>query len=370
MSPRSAPRGGGGASTISRRCHRPTRRSVNQPSAQPVAQPVSHPGDGSVRVSVALGTVTVLLTLLGWSSIPLFLRHFAESIDPWTSNGWRYGFSALVWLPVLVAASLLRPGRGLPRGLWIAAIVPSVVNAAGQVCFTWAHYRIDPGLLTFGLRTQLIFVAIGAWILFPRERAVIRTRSYLIGALLLLGGSAGVLLGPGVEFSAAHVEGVLLAIGSGLLFAAYGLAVRKYMDGMHPVIAFAVICQYTAGAMVLLMLLFGDSWGLTALELGTEQFLFLLLSAIVGIAIGHVFYYVAITHLGVAVAAGVLQLQPFIVAIASRIVFGETLTWVQWTAGFVAVAGALLMLGVQRLMAKRKVVPRDAPTTAEGESGS
>jgi len=317
-----------------------------------------------------MGTITVLMTLIGWSSVPLFLRHFAESIDPWTSNGWRYGFSALVWLPVLVAGSLLRNGKGLPKGLWTAAIVPSIVNAAGQVCFTWAHYRIDPGLLTFGLRTQLIFVAVGAWFLFPRERAVIRTRSYLVGAALLLAGSAGVLLGPGVEFSVAHVEGVTLSIASGFLFAAYGLSVRKYMDGMHPVLAFGAICQYTAAAMVALMILFGDRFGLTALDLGTEQFLFLLLSALIGIAIGHVFYYVAITHLGVAVAAGVLQLQPFLVAIASRIQFGETLTAVQWTAGFVAVAGALLMLGMQRRMAQRRAVPRDAPTVAEGESGS
>ncbi len=48
----------------------------------------------------ATGAMTVTLTLIGWSSVPLFLRYFADSIDAWTSNGWRYGVSALLWAPV------------------------------------------------------------------------------------------------------------------------------------------------------------------------------------------------------------------------------------------------------------------------------
>src|SRR5262245_28336924 len=62
------------------------------------------------RPSTSLGMVTLVLTLLGWASVPLFLRHFADLIDGWTSNGWRYGFSALVWLPVLIVAWF---GKGL-----------------------------------------------------------------------------------------------------------------------------------------------------------------------------------------------------------------------------------------------------------------
>jgi hypothetical protein len=58
----------------------------------------------------------ILLTLAGWTSIPLFLRDFAHgpfAIDAWTANGWRYGVSALLWAPVLVLG-LWR--RNLPQG--------------------------------------------------------------------------------------------------------------------------------------------------------------------------------------------------------------------------------------------------------------
>ena len=339
-----------------------------------------------------MGVITVVLTLVGWASVPLFLRHFAESIDFWTSNGWRYGFSALVWLPVLVGWSMLG-GRGLSGSLWRAAIVPSIVNAAGQVCFTAAHYYIEPGLLTFGLRTQLVFVAIGAWMLFPAERAIIRKRGYLIGAgLLIVGMSCVILMSPtppetahreaasGVAAaggaggawgeSASKAIGVTLALCSGMLFAAYGLSVRKYMHGVNSVLAFATICQYTAAAMVALMFIFGRNWGTDPLSFTGAEMVKLLGSALIGIAIGHVFYYFSIARLGVAVTAGVLQLQPFLVAIGSYIFFREVLSAPQWLGGVIAVSGAMMMLSVQWRASKAKPMIEKPLAIAEGESGS
>jgi drug/metabolite transporter (DMT)-like permease len=309
--------------------------------------------------SSLVGITFIVMTLLGWSSIPLFLRHFAESIDPWTSNGWRYGFSALLWLPVLLVAA---GRRRLPRGLWPAAIVPSCFNALGQITFTYSHYKIDPGLLTFGLRTQIIFAAAGAYLLFPIERAIVRSPLYLAGGVLVILGTSGTLLLGGNEITGDYALGLVLAITSGMLFAGYGLAVRKYMVGMNSVLAFAAISQITAVALVILMLWRGTDFGLTAWRLPAGQFNLLLLSAVIGIALGHVFYYMSIARLGVAVSAGVLQLQPFGVAVGSYLLFNEVLSAGQWTSGFVAVAGAIAMLAVQwRLSHRRR---RDARAAA------
>lgn len=317
--------------------------------------------------SAALGVITVVLTLLGWSSVPLFLRHFRDAIDDFTSNGWRYGFSALLWAPVLIVLAFRKQ---LPRGLWKAALIPSLFNAVGQACFTRAFYFLDPGLVTFGLRCQLVFVALGAWILFKPERVIIRTAGYLIGiVLLLLGTSAVLLLGENV-FHVAHLTGGILAVGSGLLFACYGLSVRKFMHNINPIIAFAAICQLTGAAMVALMLFAGRRFGADVLDLPSNQIMLLLVSAVIGIAIGHVFYYISIARLGVAVTAGVLQLQPFIVAIGSLSLFNERLSFWQWAGGCLAVSGAMLMLNVQRRLSRRKHVSLKPVEIAEGESGS
>jgi len=301
---------------------------------------------------LAFGAVTILLTLLSWSSVPLFLRYFADEIDAWTSNGWRYGAAALIWAPLAFFAT--RTGRA-PRSTWKSALVPSVFNATAQVCFTWAHYMIDPGLLTFGLRVQIICVAIGAYLLFPGERRVIRSAAYLIGFTLVLVGVLGTALLGETSFTGAHAFGFILAALSGALFAGYALAVKRCLTGTNPVLAFAIISQYTGAAMVALMLLLGASAGagaITALTAG--QFWLLLFSAVIGIALGHVFYYIAIDRLGVAVSSGVIQLQPFLVAVGSYFLFDEALTAPQWISGSIAVGGAMLMLSAQRRLNRQR----------------
>ncbi len=291
-----------------------------------------------------MGVVTILLTLLGWSSVPLFIRHFAQSIDIWTSNGWRYGFSAFLWLPV-VCWGLYK--GGLPAGIWRRSVVPSLMNAIGQVAFAWSFYKIDPATATFGLRTQIVFVAVGAYLLFPSERRLLRDPRMWVGmGMVALGVGGTIYFGHGLP-RGDQALGVVLAIGSGLFFAAYGLAVRHYMHGYHPVTSFAVISQYTAGVMVALMLALGERWGAGALDLPPGQIALLLVSSIVGIALGHVFYYISIARLGVAVSSGVIQLQPFIVSLGQTALGWQSLTMPQWGSGLVAVGGAITMLAVQ-----------------------
>jgi drug/metabolite transporter (DMT)-like permease len=144
---------------------------------------------------------------------------------------------------------LLAARRGsLPKGLWRAALVPSLVNALGQVTFTWAHYRIDPGVLTFGLRTQIVFAAVGAYLLFPAERPVIRSLAYLGGILAVGVGTSGAVLLGEEPLGAARVSGIVLSIASGLFFAGYGLSVRKFLGGVRSILAFAAISQITAAS--------------------------------------------------------------------------------------------------------------------------
>ena len=293
-----------------------------------------------------LGVATVVLTLVGWSSVPLFIKHFAPLIDGWTQNGWRYGFIALIWMPVVIVG--VYRGR-LPKHIWRAAVWPAVFNSIGQICFTFAHYMIDPGLLTFALRAQIVFVTFGAAILFIPERRVIGSRWFIFGLALVLGGTVFTIFQDEGFGEQSNTLGVAIAIAAGGLFAAYALAVRRCMQGIPAITSFAVISQYTAGAMIVLMLLFGDRMGLTAItDLDLHGFVLLLFSAIVGIALGHVFYYISIERLGVAVSSGVIQLQPFGVCLGSLMIFGETLKVAQWVGGGAAVVGAGVILLVQR----------------------
>jgi drug/metabolite transporter (DMT)-like permease len=227
-------------------------------------------------------------------------------------------------------------------------LVPSLFNCVAQVCFAWAPYFINPGLLTFLLRLQILFVAAGAYILFPVERPVMRTLRYRIGLIVVFLGSVGTVLLRGEIPRGGTAFGVLLGFLSGVLYGGYALSVRRNMRGVHSVVAFAAISQYTALGMVGLMLAFGQDYGRRAWMLSQGQFALLVVSAFVGIALGHVFYYIAIARLGVAVSSGIIQLQPFFVGVASYFLFDERLTTAQWLSGVAAMCGAVIMLTTPR----------------------
>jgi len=199
----------------------------------------------------------------------------------------------------------------------------------------------------------MVVVAIGAAIMFPLERMAIRKPSFLAGLALVILGTAGTIAFDEGFGSEANTVGVLLALAAGSGFACYALAVRKCMVGINSMYAFAAISQYTAGSMIVLMLVFGERSGITAIEMPTDKIIWLLVSSVIGIGAGHVLYYISIARLGVAVSAGVIQLQPFVVSILSYIWFGDVLKWNQWVAGGMAVAGAVTMLAVQHITTQR-----------------
>lgn len=323
-----------------------------------MSTPDQHPAPALSR-GTAIGTIT--LTLLGWSSIPLFLKFFTDKIDPWTANGWRYTCSALIWLPIL----LLHYRRGTtPRGLWKAAFLPSCFNALGQALFALAPYYIDPGLMTFSLRLQIVFVSIGAATLFPLERALLRRPAFLVGLVtVVLATLFTVAARPGAFESVDATDhktiiGVLCAVGSGFFYACYAITVRRQMSHLPAFTAFAAVSQWTAVFLLVPMLLFAKDFGVHALDLSGRDFFLLILSAVIGIGLGHTLYFYSIARLGLAVSSGVVQLQPIIVSLASMLIFKEALSTGQWIGGAVAVSGAIWMLVVQHRVAASMQTPR------------
>lgn len=352
----------------------PRRDAHPRPPAASTPGATTAPPGGSLvptRSPWARGVPLILGTLLSWSSIPLFLRFFARPdpatgealIDAWTANGWRYGLSALFWLPLLFVA--FRRGR-LPRGIFVAAAVPTFFNAVGQTAFAWCPYFLDPGFFTFVFRVQIVFVAFGAYLLFPGERAALRSWRFWLGVLLVAGGSAGLVVfgGGGRGLGTTHsLWAILLAVSSGALFAGYGLAVRKFMHQYPAVLAFGVICQYTAVCVVVLMLILGKGHGAGVLSFSPFNWFMLVASSLIGIALSHVAYYAAIQKLGVSVSMGIIQLQPVLTASASVLLGWEHLTPLQWCAGVVGVTGALLVLAAGMQAASK---PTGTPPSGGG----
>jgi drug/metabolite transporter (DMT)-like permease len=314
----------------------------------------------SIRHDRTFGVLCVVGTLVGWASILLFLRALAPYLDAYTTNGWRYGVSALLWLPLLITSA--RRGT-LPEGIWWRAIPPSVFNCLGQILYAMVVYYIGPALGGFLIRVSIISSTLGAFILFADERMLLRSRLFWAGMLAVIGGSIGTVFLGSAPIRGANAIGIILGACSGLLFGFYGVGVRYFMKGIPAMISFSVISLYTSAGLVALMLFSGRNHGLDVLHLSAFNLLLLFSSAIIGIAICHVSYYAAISRLGVAVSTAIVQLSPFLCAIGSLLLYHEVLTQGQWFSGFLMIGGAMCLLAAEQ---KRHRVPmRGFPVIAD-----
>lgn len=308
------------------------------------------------------GISFVVGTLIGWASILLFLKHLVPYLDAWTTNGWRYGVSALLWLPLLLNGA--RKGT-LPKGIWWRAVPASLFNCAGQVLYAKMPYYIGPGLGGFLIRVALVSSTIGAFVLFADERVLLRSRLFWAGMTAVVAGSIGTVFLSDAPIGDATATGILLGASAGAFFGLYGVCVRYFMRGIPSMTSFSVISLYTASVLVALMIAFGESHGLRVMDLSLKNWFVLILSALIGIAICHVSYYAAIARLGVAVSTAVVQLAPFLCAIGAYIWFEEVLSRWQWLSGFVMIGGAMLLLAAEQKRPRAKTTQEPALDVGE-----
>ncbi|OWY71191.1 hypothetical protein B7486_11355 [cyanobacterium TDX16] len=320
---------------------------------------------GESRESRASGITYIVLTLVGWSSVLLFLKHLTPYIDAWTANGWRYGMSALLWLPVLLVGAR---GGTLPEGIWRRALVPALFNCMAQVCFAQAPYYIGPGLAGFLLRINIVFSTAGALILFADERPLARSPMFWGGLVLVVAGSIGTVLMGSTPLVGGTATGVILGLGAGAFYGLYGVSVRYWMHGIRPMVSFGAISLYTAAVMVSLMIVISPGRGAGVFGLSGFNWMILVMSALIGIALGHVFYYSAIARLGVAISAAVVQLAPFITGVASVLIFGEVLTSWQWMFGAIMLMGAGTLIHSER--SRRMATTFEPELSAAREGGN
>ena len=74
----------------------------------------------------------------------------------------------------------------------------------------------------------------------------------------------------------------------------------------------------------------------------------LIASSVLGVAIAHGLFYVALQRIGVAISSLVLMSAPVITVLGSAVVLGERFTLGQWIGGLLLIAGASLALWSQR----------------------
>jgi drug/metabolite transporter (DMT)-like permease len=278
------------------------------------------------------------LSVLVFGVVPILLKYFTGHIDGWTANGVRYGVSALLWLPFV-----LRNRQNVPaaRNPWRDALVPSAINIAGQCTWGWSPYFNDASVLGFITRSSFLFaIVFGFWVL-RAERPLAHRPGFWLG---VAGTGAGVILmyAGGVGRGSTTPAGLLLLLLTSAAWGGYAVTVGKYMQGYSVRLAFGIVSIYTTAGLLPLMFLFGDTRQLGGLD--SMQWIMLVVSGWLGVALGHILIFRVIQGLGPIVLNAGQSVTPFATALLALAFLGERLSMTQWIGGSVLIGSCMLVL--------------------------
>ncbi len=290
--------------------------------------------------SFSLAIASMLLALFFWAIIPLFLEHFTHLLDPWTANGARFFFAAAFWSP-FVAKAMRRMAPAERSAAWKAALVPAAAHGASQVFFGIAPYYNNATMLNFGCRLSIPFATLFGFWLLKSERPLARSPVFWAGLACAMGGFL-LMFEKGFGTDSTSVPGMLSLLGFAAAWGLYVVFVRRNLSGYPVHLAYGVVSLLTCIPLVILMFWMGD-WP-ALLRLPLDQWLWLILSALIGLTLGHVFYYRAIQTIGPIASEGGMLLIPFQTAILAHFLLGDRLSPAQWAAGGVLILGCTLLL--------------------------
>lgn len=294
------------------------------------------------------GTAFLLGSVLCWGAVPVLLRSLTGSLDAWTANGFRYPLSAVIYWPVLIMA--YRSGA-LTAQTIARCTIPALLALGGQVFWALSPYYLPAGAISFFVRFSLLWSLIAAMILFADERRLLTIPRFYLGILLTVSGFAILATGK-LRFDEDVTSiGIVIILICSVFFGFYAVSVRQFLQGIHPVIAFGVVSQIVSAGTLFGMFSLGQYEDLLVLR--QRDWIVLVGSSILGIALGHAFLYSSVRRLGAAVTSGAQTTTPFFTAFLAAIMLGESMSGMAWIGGVTMVAGALTLILAQNQLIRR-----------------
>ena len=297
---------------------------------------------GNHTQSRSKGYAAVFATVLIWSLPSLFQFFLNRYYDVWAQNFYRYFIACLAITPLLLR-QVRRGGPKIDMKAIAICLVPCIPNVVHQITQVMALFYMGPGVYAVFARTSVIFTALLALIFFPEERYVIRQSQFQIGTLIGLVGAFGVIwFQAGAQDRHISFAGLFIAFTATFCWALYGVLVKRPSAQLGSIRSFGIISFITSALLLPLTLAFGKID--TPLHVGMQVNFILVISAVTCITLAHVFYYVAIHEIGVALAQSLQLLCPAGALGLSALIFHERLTRPQLLSAILLLFGAFLAM--------------------------
>lgn len=212
----------------------------------------------------------------------------------------------------------------------ITALLLAVLTTTGNVGVSRALGLIDAGVTSVTLQTQVLFVALGAWLLIG-ERITAR---FMIGAFIVLAGFAVMRL-PVSGGAALSVTGLLWALGGAASFAIMNVITRQVIDRIQPV-AVNAMRLWLAASLLLLV----PGTAAAVVEMDARTWLLCTVAAFIGPFLGRICIMYAVSYIPASHATLVNLAGPLFAFLLDYILFGST------PSGRDLVGGVVILVGV------------------------
>ncbi|HET6941529.1 MAG TPA: DMT family transporter [Sphingomicrobium sp.] len=250
-------------------------------------------------------------------------------VGPVAAGFWRLSLA----LPFLFAIARLAgqpvhwPGKALGIMIAFAAFFFAADLAAWHVGI---HMTKLGNATLFGNVASFAFAGWGLW-LARSWPSPVQAASLILAAL-----GAALLMGSSAELSVRNLQGDLLALSAGLLYAGYLIAVERARETLAPLPLLFLSSAMGAAMLLPFSMLLNE-------QIVPGNWTFVVVLAISSQVIGQGLLVYAIGALSPLVVGLTLLTQPAISALIGWTVYGETLSPLDWV-GAAAIAAALVLV--------------------------
>ena len=273
------------------------------------------------------GVLLVLLAWMIWAIDPILIRVIG-AVPSLLLAGLALTAGGLTALPHGLKA--LRGKPRVPWAYWILFLVYILLcTGLAEVCYISAVKKLNPGLVSVTLRSQLALVVMVGFLAF-KERF---TRITWMGILIILIGN--LLNGwyryshSGDQTGKTALQGWFLAMGAMCCWG-LGTVIGKLLLRRFAPITMTGLRLTTAGILLILLSLVLD--GVTAWQnLALWQCLLILAKGCLISALGYNLYFHGLQYVKVGVAAALEQLAPVLTFLYTWLIFRETLTLLEFS---------------------------------------
>ena len=297
-----------------------------------------------VAVEAAAGALAI-----AFSAILFRLAH----VSPSTGAFFRSLYAVPALMLIVYVQHRRAPAAAAERRERVLAALAGVWLGVDLIVWNHAIDAIGAGLATVLGNTQVVMVALAAWVLWgerPSQRTVLAGLAVLVGVVLISG-----VIGASA-YGARPGAGVAFGVATGIAYTGYLLFLRQ--SGRSRGSA-AALCDATA-ACALTCLVAGAALGDLDLTPGWRATGWLVVLALTSQVLGWLLITVSLTRLPAALTAITLTLQPVATVILGAIILGESPS--NWQiAGVAVILAAVLAASSGRRVSAAPVADPAAP---------